>query len=280
MSELGVVHLVRAHNGLEPFTNFLDAYSRNPGGVPHDLLIVFKGFAGDTELEPYRARLKTIPHQEFAISDFGLDLRAYYRACRHFDYPYLCFLNSYSTPLDERWLEKMFAYSKQPQVGVVGAGGSWESMYTNYVNALASAGKPPLAGRLKSALKSQVSRRVFRPFPNYHLRTNAFIVARKLMLEVWPPLIINKTVAYMFENGRNNFTQRILRRGLKPLVVGRDGRGYEKEDWARSNTFRQGNQENLLVADNQTRGYANADFGMRKRLSEFSWGKDAKPAQP
>ncbi len=280
MSELGVVHLVRARNGLEPFTSFLDAYARNPGSVAHDLLIVFKGFSGDAELEPYRARLKAVPHQGFAVSDFGLDLRAYYLACRHFDYPWLCFLNSYSTPLDERWLDKMFACSKQPQVGVVAAGGSWESMYTNYAKALAAGGKLPLHRRITSALKLQVNRRLFRPLPNYHVRTNAFIVARSLMLEIWPPLIVNKTVAYMFENGRNNFTQRILRRGLKPLVVGRDGRGYEKEEWARSNTFRQGNQENLLVADNQTRGYAAADFETRKCLSEFAWGKDANPTKP
>src|SRR5580692_8736588 len=128
--ELGVVHLVRAHNGLQPFANFLDAYTRTPGGVPHDLLIVFKGFSGDAELEPYRSRLKSIAHKELRVSDLGLDLRAYSVACRHFDYSYLCFLNSYCVPLDENWLAKMFTLIRLPQAGAVGATGSWESMYT------------------------------------------------------------------------------------------------------------------------------------------------------
>ena len=277
--ELGVVHLVRAHNGLQPFTGFLDAYTRNPGGAPHDLLIVFKGFSGDAELEPYRATLKSIAHQELRVSDLGLDLRAYSIACRHFEHSYLCFLNSYCVPLDENWLAKMFALIRQPQVGAAGATGSWESMYTNFLRS--RGGTPmPLLRRIMSALRSRLNRCLFLPFPNPHLRTNSFIISRQLMLEVWPRLILNKSAAYMFENGRNSFTQRLLRRGLKPLIVGRDGQGYEKEQWARSNTFRQSNQENLLVADNQTRNYAAADFEKRKCLSVLAWGDAAKPAKP
>ena len=280
MSELGVVHLVRAKNGLQPFTNFLDACARNAGGASHELLIVFKGFTGDAELEPYRKLLRTIPHRGLAVSDRGVDLHAYAAAARHFDHAYLCFLNSYSTPLEEGWLEKMFALVRQPQVGVVGCSGSWESMYTNYLNAGNSAQPPPLHQQLVRTLRLQINRRFFLPFPNYHIRTNAFMLSRQLMLDVWPRSVVNKSTAYMVENGRNGFTPRVLRRGLKPLVVGRDGRGYDKEDWAVSNTFRQANQENLLIADNQTRNYAAADFENRKHLSRLAWGDAATPSQP
>ena len=214
------------------------------------------------------------------MSDRGVDLHAYSAAARHFDHAYLCFLNSYSTPLEEGWLEKMFALVRQPQVGVVGCSGSWESMYTNYLNAGSPDHPLPFYQRLVRMLRLQINRRMFLAFPNYHIRTNAFMLARPLMLEVWPRSIVNKTTAYMLENGQNGFTPRVLRRGLKPLVVGRDGRGYEKEDWARSNTFRQSNQENLLVADNQTRNYAAADFDTRKHLSRLAWGDAANPAQP
>jgi hypothetical protein len=278
MSEVGVVHLVRAQNGLQPFTNFLDAYARHPGGVPHELLIVFKGFSGDGELSQYRHLLKAVPHREFQVSDAGMDLRAYSLACRHFDLPYLCFLNSYSIPLDENWLAKLFAPVRLPKGGVAAAGGSWESMYTNLLNSLKS--PMPFPRRIMRTLRLQVNRQLFRPFPNYHLRTNAFIISRQLMLEVWPRRVPNKISAYLFENGRYNFAQRVLQRGRRVVVVGRNGQGYEKEDWARSNTFRQANQENLLVADNQTRAYLNADFETRKYLSTLAWGSDARPAQP
>src|ERR1700722_8498478 len=209
MSELGVVHLVRARNGLQPFTNFLDAYARNSGGAPHELLIIFKGFSSDADLEPCRKLLKTIPHREFSVSDRGVDLHAYSAAARHFDHAYLCFLNSYSTPLEEGWLEKMFALVRQPQVGVVGCSGSWESMYTNYLNAGSPDHPLPFYQRLVRMLRLQINRRMFLAFPNYHIRTNAFMLSRPLMLEVWPRSIVNKTTAYMLENGQNGFTPRV-----------------------------------------------------------------------
>jgi vancomycin permeability regulator SanA len=56
--------------------------------------------------------------------------------------------------------------------------------------------------------------------------------------------------------------------------VGRDGRVFEIENWGTSNIFRQGKQENLLVADNQTRQYDRAEDGEKKYLTEVAWGKD------
>lgn len=279
MSQLGVVHLVRARNGLQPFADFLDACAKCPPGARHDLLIVFKGFKHEAELQPYRDRLKNISYKELRVSDVGVDLRAYSIACQHFEYTYLCFMNSYCVPLQEGWLEKMFALVHEPDVGAVGATGSWESMYTNFLRNRERKSKSP-KGSLSGFLRLHLNRRLFRPFPNHHLRTNAFLISRKLMLEIWPRYVLNKATAYIFENGRHNFTQRVLLSGFKPMVLGRDGRGYEKEEWAQSNTFRQSSQENLLVADNQTRAYATADFENRKYLSTLAWGDQANPAKP
>lgn len=41
---VAVVHLVRAKNGIAPFRSFLQSYARKSVGLPHDLVIVFKGF--------------------------------------------------------------------------------------------------------------------------------------------------------------------------------------------------------------------------------------------
>jgi len=278
MAEIGLVHLVRARNGLRPFDCFLDACARCPAGFPYDLLIVFKGFSGSSELEPYRSRLKDLPHRELLVNDLGLDLRAYSVACRSFEQPTLCFLNSYCVPLGSDWLKKMFDALQRPGAGAVGATGSWESMYTNFDRV--ARGHEPMHRRLSRPLRRRLNRRLFLPIPNYHLRTNAFIISRALMVEIWPRHILTKATAYLFENGKNSFTQRILRRGLKPLVVDREGRIYEKEEWARSNTFRQANQENLLIADNQTRNYADGDPGVRRFLSTLAWGDQANPALP
>jgi hypothetical protein len=66
-------------------------------------------------------------------------------------------------------------------------------------------------------------------------------------------------------------TARLLRSGLAVRVVGRDGACYPPEHWARSRTFRSSNQENLLIADNRTRQYAEADESTRRMLATRAW---------
>ena len=48
---------------------------------------------------------------------------------------------------------------------------------------------------------------------------------------------------------------------------------------AESETFWQGEQDNLLVADNQTESYQRGDPGRRYALSTFAWGERAKPGR-
>ena len=57
MKEICVVHLIRAHNGIEPFVQFLDSYKKNKGGIDHDLLIVFKGFENSHDKMEYERLL-------------------------------------------------------------------------------------------------------------------------------------------------------------------------------------------------------------------------------
>jgi hypothetical protein len=63
-------------------------------------------------------------------------------------------------------------------------------------------------------------------------------------------------------------------------VVARDGACYNHPDWSASATFWQGDQQNLLVADNQTRSYANGGLDRRRLLAAFAWGPDAAPSPP
>lgn len=116
------------------------------------------------------------------------------------------------------------------------------------------------------------------PFPAPHLRTNAFMLRRQLMLGLKAGRLRTKLDAYMFEGGRDGLTGQILRRGLKALVAGRDGNAYAPEEWPASETFWQGEQSNLLVADNQTRDYACGSTRQRTFLSRFAWGYEAAPS--
>jgi hypothetical protein len=64
------------------------------------------------------------------------------------------------------------------------------------------------------------------------------------------------------------------------LVVDSEGTSFEEIHWARSRTLWQGDQELLLVADNQTRIYARGSLERRRMLSVFAWGRQADPAPP
>jgi hypothetical protein len=274
MKDLCLVYLARARSGLAPFEKFLQSVRRFPPGVPHDFLIVFKGFSSHSEIARWLALAEDLAPQKLLMRDFGFDLRAYGLAAWKMQNPWFCFLNSYSEPLAENWLAKMFAVARGNGVGLVGATASLESMYSNALLERAAAPHPlSIVSALRFRLRIWLCSRLFLPFPNPHIRTNAFILSREVMRRIWPRLILFKRSAYLFENGRNCMTRRIEHLQLKALIVGKDGLGYEQNIWHKSRTFRQGTQENILVADNQTRLYDSVDPATRERLSKLAWGE-------
>ena len=139
-----------------------------------------------------------------------------------------------------------------------------------------------LAGSVRSTLRSfrpmpeQLLR--FAPFPAYHVRTNAFMLERSTFAALRMRALTRKQDAYLLESGRRSFTSQVLAMGLRTLVVARDGAFYDHPEWYASRTFWQGDQQGLLVADNQTRSYANGSYDRRRLLSAFAWGPWAVPS--
>jgi hypothetical protein len=279
MTGICVAHLVREANGPAPFEAFLGSYRAHPAGVAHDLLVVFKGFGTEEVPEPYGRLLRGLDYDALFVPDEGFDVAPYFAAARARRQDYLCFLNSFSVILSDGWLAKMSAHARAGGVGVVGATGSCESHYTNYAgwrarDALRLAwragwGAPPRAG-LREAARYRAQ---FPAFPNPHVRTNAFLIRRAVMLRLRAGALSEKRDAHRFESGRGGMTRQIAAMGLRPLVVGRDGRAYEQREWYESRTFRSGDQENLLIADNQTRYYERADAPTRRQLTWAAWGR-------
>jgi hypothetical protein len=56
------------------------------------------------------------------------------------------------------------------------------------------------------------------------------------------------------------------------LVVGRNGRGYPPLKWPLSETFRQGEQSNLLVHDNVTRDFQQLPSSEKQIIIRKTWG--------
>ena len=117
----------------------------------------------------------------------------------------------------------------------------------------------------------------FEGFPDHHLRTNAFVVERKVFAALRTGGLRRKIDAYALESGRRSITRQVESMGLYALVVDREGDLYEQRGWPGSRTLWQGGQERLLVADNQTRMYANGGLDRRRMLSAMAWGSRADP---
>lgn len=281
MTEIGVVHLVRRQNGLAPFRAFLHSYRAHPAGSAHDLVIVFKGFTPpDDELPDYQALLGDLPHRALFMLDDGFDIGAYLSAARQLEQHYLCFLNSFSVLLADDWLAKLYRHVQRPGVGVVGATGSFESAFSGYVRAGRAEIRTTAGWRMRVADEFYRVRhllrlwRDFSPFPNYHLRTNAFMLPRRLMLQLRVGALARKREVEQFESGRHGLTRQLSAMRLDALVVGRDGRAYAKEEWPASGTFRSDEQRNLLVADNRTRQYIESAPAFKQLLAEVAWGAE------
>ena len=93
-----------------------------------------------------------------------------------------------------------------------------------------------------------------------------------------PPLRIGtKLDAYKFESGKRSLTSRVLESGYRAVIVGADGEIFDKEEWHLSDTFWQAGQQHLMVADNQTRQYAEGTPETKAMLSMQAWGDYSRP---
>jgi hypothetical protein len=238
-----VVYLARYAEGIEVFRRFIDSYRRFPESMEHDLLVIFKGFPDSPSKEHYYRALAGVRFLEMARRDVGYDIGSFRQACRDYVYEYYLFLGSFCRIQCAGYLTSVLACLRTARrAGVVGASGSWES---------------GVSGQ----------------FPNYHVRTCAFIISRCVAEKVYWPWVVTKKEAFQFEHGRWGLTRQILAMGLEPYIVGSDGQWYAKDEWPLSGTYRVGEQANLMIADKQSDLYAAAGREMRSRLKVGVWGE-------
>jgi hypothetical protein len=256
MSAGAVVHLVWAPLGDAPLERFLASYERFSAGAEHRLVVVFKEFREPAALAAARARFADIDHEEVLMPEPALYLVDYPHVARTVQAPTYLFLNSNSELIDDGWLAKPLAQLKRPEVGLVGATGSYEGSASS------------LAGRL-------LRRRALLPFPNPHIRTTAFRLERELCNALDWGDATSKAFAWQVENGPHGLTRQVQGRGLEAVVVGRDGKPYPVDRWGEAAVFRSGEQRNLLVADNRTRDFAEGDARYRRKLTRLAWGPSA-----
>ena len=294
---IAVFHLVRQQNNISLFKNFIQSYLRFESGSDHQLIIIFKGFSEPSEIEAYTELLVNIPHIKFEVSDQGFDITAYDKASRHFfgQYDYYCFLNSHSIILASEWLGKLVTEIEKPNVGMVGATGSYQShrgsarFFLIILSALQfslfSLFKNELSFRAKLLEIKSISQHLmflthFTQFPNPHLRTNGFLIRPRDMVNSLRNKIKTKKDAYIYESGKSGLSNYIVNQGLKLVVVGQNGKGYNVDEWKNSQVYVDREQENLLISDNMTRRYAQKNNEDRQNLKNMCWSPVALYIKP
>lgn len=250
MAEVCVVHLVWGPLGPEPVERFAASYRARPAGLGHRLVVLLNGFAPGEDAATHLRGLDGIAYETVRTPAPTLDLPAYAHAARVLDAGHLCFLNSHAELLADDWLAKLHGAVEAPGVGLAGATGSYETPH--------------------SLLPWR--RRRWPRFPNPHLRTNGFIVARDLFVALRWPDVRKKLEAWELESGHAGMTAQVRERGLRTVVVDRDGGVHEPPAWPASATFRAGEQAKLLIADNRTRDWQDADAETRAKLARLAWG--------
>jgi hypothetical protein len=232
---------------LKLFRRFACSYRKMSPGLEHKLYVIFKDFEGNEHL---KLALETFSQQNYHpiyTDDETFDVGAYVCAAKQVPCDRVCFLNTNTEILCDGWLAKLAVNLDQPGVGLVGATGSFESLFH---------------------LDPQFPR-----FPNVHVRSNCFMMEREVLLSVLSGCRIRtKKDADFVESGPAGLTRRIFDMGLSALLVGRDGRGYSVPWWSGSQTFRQGTQSNLLAHDNVTRKFRDMPWPEKKEMSVRTWG--------
>ena len=303
-----VVHIVRAVNGIESLREFAAALRAHPPGVEHELVLAMKGFASMAQAAPWIEEAADLyPEIEF-FPDVGIDLGLFFAAAARLRRSRYCFVNSHTRPVVAGWLAKLDAALALPEVGMVGATGSWSSshswlMYSMGLPSFYRSVLPPIREarrllleidleqlriekrsqldslRTRLRLLSQLPEELlaFEPFPTPHFRNTTLMVSHEVLRAMRLFVVRNKLDTYVLESGSLNIARQVMGMGLRALVVDYSGAVYEPGEWYRSGTYWQGEQERLLSIDNRTLCYERGGIERRRLLASLAWGLHADP---
>jgi hypothetical protein len=300
MRDVGIIYLWRFAEGEQPVRRFLQTYREHTAGIEHDLYVIFKGFPDKGRLELGRALFAGISINSIELDDKGFDIGSYVAAAKLVSNRRLIFLNTFSQILGDDWLRHFDRALTAPGVGLVGSTGSWLSRTSGYEGALRRVfcrirhlptflrglfhrpkednrkGSSPIRKRglvryLRTPFHYLYCIFEYERFPNPHIRTNAFMIDRNKFLSLTFPTFREKEDVYRFESGRQSLTRQVVRQGLQPVVVGRNGSIFATSEWKSSATFWSDEQANLLIADNRTCAYSEGNKGLREYLEDSAW---------
>lgn len=230
---VAVIYLERFGNNPHFAQQFRKSMRDNDAGAEFNFVQILKGFDRCPDDYNYDYGVLEAGRRLYLIPDEKYTLSSIRPIIAQLPHDKFLFFHSFSKILAPNWLSHYLDVFKIPGCGIVGATGSLEN--------------------------------------NPHIRTNAFMMDRKLFLDLMPDDMTTRAEEAVFESGHNNLTDRVISIGRVPVVIDRSGKPYF--DFATAaNIFRRGHQEDLLIADNRSHHYDVAGYDERIYLHRLAWG--------
>jgi len=233
--------------GLEALENFLESYKNKEAGIEHSLTILAKNWTDKISYEKLCNLAEECGARVIDLPDDGWDFGAYFRAAKILNDDYLFFIGTACIIYADNWLLNSYnAFKNDESVQLVGAMGSY--------------------GYIKD-VEAEV-------FPNFHIRTCAFMMKRELFLEYVSTQKFPETKedTYQIEHGENSLTKFVLNKGYDAVVVNCDGEVFSAPSWVFSETYRSPGKMKSIIVDKHSYFYYTSDDTIRGLLERAAWG--------
>lgn len=225
--------------------SFLNSYKTKSAGIKHSLTIIVKNCTNRVSFDRVCCLVEELNARIIELPDDGWDFGAYFRVAKVIEGEYVFFCGTYLLIKSENWLLNFYnAFNNDDSIQLAGPMGSWGD--------------------------SKLER-----FPNYHIRTTAFMLKRQLFLEYisTQKFPVEKEDTYGFEHGENSLTNFVLNKGYKAVVVDCEGKVFAPENWDESKTFRNPEASKSIFTDRHTAAYDIVEPSHREMLERAAWGR-------
>lgn len=272
---ISIVYLFWVPYGINYAYKFLDSYI-NSGENEVLFFFIIKGEINNEDFKKIQeyCALCNINPIFFQIKNEGLDIDSYFEILDLINTKYVMFFNTTSVILVKNWLSLFINnFLINDNIGIIGATGSLASNLSITISKLKKI-------RLKFNNLREIGRLIigivkyridFNLYPNFHIRTNAFMIETNLLKAYPNKTFKTKYNAHKFEHGKNSLTNFILNKGKLAYVVDKNMNLFDSSNINQSQNFWKGNQKDLIIDDKQTLIYQNSSQNNKIALENLIW---------
>lgn len=235
--------------GIEVVEKFLNSYKNHPAGIEHNFVIIAKNWTDKALYNKLCSLAKENNAKLVDLPDDGLDFGAYFRISKILENEYVFFLGSGIEILTDNWLlYTNKAFENDNAVQIAGPMGAWEKGVSGV-------------------------------FPNYHIRTCAFMINRELFLEYAAAQKFPKTKedTWEMEHGQQSLTKFVFQKGYNAAIINSDGEIFTPENWIFSKTYISPDEFKSTLSDKWSKRYYSVNEEEKITLEVLVWGKNLTP---